>query len=113
MATENNAILEDVLLVTCLETVCWIKSLTVPKCYYTISVKKIKDVKVPIHAKEMLSFAQLHAIFVPLALPHPPHLDQEFPVSPDGVRLVIFQDIVDLMSILIAELFYRLSIVVH
>ena len=113
MATENNVILEDVLLVTCLETVCWIKNLTVAKSYYTINVKKIKDVKVPIYAKDMLSSAQLRAIFVPLALPHSPHLDQKFPVSPDRVRLVIFQDIVDPMSILIAELFYRLSIVVH
>ena len=105
MDTENNVKLENVLLVIYLETVCSIKNLTVPKCYYTISGKKIKDVKVPIHAKEMLSFAQLHAIFVPLALRHPPHLDQEFPVSPDGVRLEIFQDIVDPMSILIAEHF--------
>ena len=113
MTMGNNVISEDVLLVTCLETVCRIKNLTVPKCYHTISVKKIKDVKVPIRAKEMLRFAQLHAIFVRLALPHPPQIDQEFPVSPDGVRLVIFQDIVDLMSILIAELFYRLSIAVH
>ena len=108
MATENNVKLENVLLVTCLETVCSIKNLTVPKCSYTISVKKIRDVKLPIYAKELLSFAQRHAIFVPLALPHPQHLDQEFPVSPDGVRLVIFQDIVDPMSILIAELFYLL-----
>ena len=33
MATENNVILEDVLLVTYLETVCWIKNLTVAKSY--------------------------------------------------------------------------------
>ena len=110
---ENNVMLEDVQLVIFLETVGMIKILSVPKCQYTISAKKLKDVKIAIYAKHLLHFVQLHAISVPLAKLHPQHLDQEIPVSPVGAELVIFQDIVDPMSILIAELFYQLSIVVH